>query len=127
MDDTNTNGTETVQAGHELDATDPDVVEGAAEAVHVQTDTGQGVGIIRELADLPPGAIIGEAALAKLMHRHPASIKRAVSRGELPQPTRLLGGPCWTAAAILRHVEARLDAAAKDAEKTARRVEKLRP
>jgi len=54
-------------------------------------------GIVKELGELGPGAVITEAALARMMDRHPASIKRAVNRGELPPPYRLLGGPVWTA------------------------------
>jgi len=72
--------------------------------------------IVRELGESPPGGLISEAALARLLGRHPASIKRAVERGELPPPTRLLGKPIWTVGAILRHIEARLEASAKEAE-----------
>jgi hypothetical protein len=84
-------------------------------------------GIVRELGDLGSGAIITEAGLARLLHRHPASIKRAVERGELPHPTRLLGGPVWTAGSIVRHLEARLAEAAKEAERMARRIAAVTP
>jgi hypothetical protein len=84
-------------------------------------------GIIRLLGELGRGTVISEAALAKMMDRHPASIKRAVKRGELPHPTRLLGGPVWTAGSIVRHIEARLEEAAIEAEKQARRLEMHRP
>ena len=59
--------------------------------------------------------------------RHPASIKRAVARGELPAPARLLGGNSWTAGAIVRHIERRMDEAAKENERTARRLDALKP
>jgi len=74
-------------------------------------------GIVRELGDLPPGAIIEVEALAKMFRLHRVSIKRAVQRGELPPPTRLFGKSRWTVKAILGHVEKRLDAAQREQEK----------
>ena len=41
------------------------------------------------------------------------TIKRAVERGELPRPVRLMGKNTWTAGAIVRHLEARLEAEAR--------------
>lgn len=82
-------------------------------------------GIVRELGDLPPGAIVEEEALARMFHRHPVSIQRAVKRGELPAPARIMGKPCWTVKAILDHVSKRLDAAQREAEKTAAKFLKL--
>ncbi len=76
-------------------------------------------GIVRELGDLPSGAIIEKEALARMFHCHSVSVKRAVERGELPPPTRLFGKSRWTAGAILDHVSKRLDAAQREAEKTA--------
>jgi len=100
----------------------------ANEGTPVQADAAADLpGVFATIGALPPGAIVTEDALARLFHRHPASIKRAVARGELPTPARLLGGNAWTAGAIVRHVERRLEAAAKERENTARRVEALRP
>ena len=93
----------------------------------LEAQPGEGGGIVSRLGELPPGAIIEENALAKLFNRHPASIKRAVSRGELPPSTRLLGKPCWTAGAILAHIERRLDEARKEAERDAARIAELSP
>lgn len=87
----------------------------------------EAAGIIRELGDLGAGAVIFEDGLASLLNRHPASIKRAVDRGELPRPTRLLGRPCWTAGAIIKHIEARQEQAAKEQAELSRKVERLRP
>ena len=84
-------------------------------------------GVVRELGELGPGAIITEAALARMLGRHQVTLKRAVKRGELPPPVRLLGGPVWTAGAIVAHLEQRLADAAKDAERDARRISALRP
>jgi hypothetical protein len=97
-----------------------------------ESGTGQSVhsgmqGVITELGELGPGAIITESGLARMMNRHPKSIKRAVSRGELPKPCRLMGQPVWTADSIIRHIEKRLEDAAKDALKQAKRFSQLSP
>ena len=84
-------------------------------------------GIIKELGDLPAGAIVNEEALARIFRRHQVSIKRAVQRGELPPPIRLLGAPVWTVGVILQHLKERLDTAKKEADDTARRFHDLRP
>ena len=84
-------------------------------------------GVVRELGELAPGAIITEAGLASMLGRCQTSIKRAVSRGELPPSARLLGQPVWTAGTILAHLEKRLADAAKEAERTAARITALRP
>ena len=85
------------------------------------------MGIVSELGRLGPGSIITETALAKLLGRHPISIKRAVGRGELPQPIRLMGKPVWTAEAILKHLEKRLADAAKEVEGREEKMKRLMP
>ena len=93
-----------------------------------QLDDGKAVpGIVAALGELGSGPIITEEGLAHLFGRHPASIKRAVTRGELPQPARLLGRPAWTVGSIVRHIEARLVEAAKEAERQSRKISQLRP
>jgi len=84
-------------------------------------------GIVRELGELPPGAIVEEEALARMFGRHSVSVKRAVERGELPPPVRMFGKPCWTVGAILAHVEARLEDTKREAEKDADRIARLSP
>jgi hypothetical protein len=76
---------------------------------------------------LPPGAIVTEDALARMFGRCVTSVKRAVKRGELPPATRLFGQNTWTAAAILAHVNKRLDMALRDSERMARKFSELRP
>ena len=68
-------------------------------------------GVFAELGTLPAGALITEHALARILGKCTASIKAAVARGELPRPTRLGGKRIWTAGAIVRHIEKRLEAA----------------
>jgi hypothetical protein len=82
-------------------------------------------GIIAALGELKPGAIIREEGIARLFNRHVASVKRAVQRGELPPACRLFGGNVWTVGALVRHIENRLERAAKDAERIARRLTDL--
>jgi hypothetical protein len=77
-------------------------------------------GIVKEIGELPPGAILDEEALARIFGRHTVSVKRAVERGELPPPVRLFGKPCWMARTILAHLEERLEAAKRE---EARRAE----
>jgi hypothetical protein len=82
-------------------------------------------GIIAALAELPPDALIDEAGLMRIFGRCAKSIKRAVTRNELPRPVRLFGKPTWTAGAILSHLNSRLDEAKKDAERLAKRISQL--
>jgi hypothetical protein len=83
--------------------------------------------IIRELGELPPGAIITEEGLAKIFGRHQVSIKRAVQRGELPPSVRLFGVQVWTVAAIQQHLKNRLETALKESEQNTTKFMKLRP
>jgi hypothetical protein len=83
-------------------------------------------GVCSELGALPPGALVTEKALAVMLAKCVKSIKRAVARGELPAPVRIMGAPTWTAGAIVRHVEKRLDAAAREAERERARLGQLR-
>ena len=80
------------------------------------------LGIIRELGDSSPDTVIGEEALAKMFGRHRVSIKRAISRGELPPSVRLFGEPVWTVQALRDHLSRRLEAAQREAEQLQRRI-----
>jgi len=84
-------------------------------------------GVVAALGELGPATVITEKGMAALFGRHPASIRRAVTRGELPRPARLLGGPAWTVGSIVRHIETRLEEAAKEAERESRKISQLRP
>lgn len=84
-------------------------------------------GIIAVLGELPTGAIVTEEGLATIFDRHAASVKRAVQRGELPAPTRLFGGNCWTAGVLVQHIEDRLAHAAQETESLAQKFAQLSP
>jgi predicted DNA-binding transcriptional regulator AlpA len=81
--------------------------------------------LVDSLARLPAGTLLDECQLAALLGCHRMSIKRGVQRGELPAPVRLLGRSTWTAGHIIRHIEARLDAAEADAERERARIARL--
>ena len=80
------------------------------------------MGVIRELGDLPDGAVITEQGLSKMFDRHKVSIKRAVERGELPPSVRLFGEPVWTVKALREHLTKRLDEARKESEQFQRKI-----
>ena len=79
-------------------------------------------GIIRELGELPSGAVITEQGLAKIFNRHKVSIKRAVERGELLPSVRLFGEPIWTISALLEHLSRRLEKARVESEKLSQKI-----
>jgi hypothetical protein len=85
-------------------------------------DTRSLPGVIATLAVLHPSAIVTEEGVAHLFSRHVVSVKRAVERGELPPPCHLFGSRVWTAGILIRHIERRLEQAARDAEKDAKRI-----
>ena len=84
-------------------------------------------GIVEELGTLQPKSLIFEEGMGNMFARHPASIKRAVERGELPPPVRMFGKNAWTAEAITSHITARLDEAAKEREAYEQKVRRLTP
>jgi hypothetical protein len=83
-------------------------------------------GVCSIVGALPHAAVISEQGLAKMFSKHPASIKAAVDRGELPPPIRFMGKPTWTVGAVVKHFEKRLEAAEKESERL-RRIGRPRP
>ena len=77
------------------------------------------------LGQMADGALVFESGLARLFGKHAISIKRAVERGELPPPTRLMGKPVWTVGAIRRHIEARLEMEVEYRSRMAERMNQL--
>jgi hypothetical protein len=102
----------------------PGASESAKETAAVEETDGL-PGVVRELGEYPPGTLITEGGLAKLLHRHPVSIRRAVLRGELPPGCRMLNATCWTVGAILAHIEARLAEARKAREAMLKKISAL--
>ena len=86
------------------------IAENAEESRDLDKDASD---VCIELGMLSDGTIVSESALARMFGKHPVSIKRAVERGELPPPTKLMGKPVWTAGSIRRHIEERLASEAR--------------
>jgi hypothetical protein len=87
----------------------------AQEAATEDTATEEtGPGIFTELGALNPATPITEAGLAALLGKKCVeSIKRSVAKGELPNPVKLMGKNTFTAGAIFRHLEDRLESEKK--------------
>lgn len=58
------------------------------------TDT---LGIIVELAKLPPGTLLTVTGMAQIFGKSPNTIMRAVGEGRLPKPFRIFSENCWRA------------------------------
>ena len=74
--------------------------------------------VIRALAELPESAIVTEKAIARIFSRSSDGVRRAIQRGELPQPVKLFGKPSWTVRALIQHMEERLGKASLEAKRT---------
>jgi len=84
-------------------------------------------GIIGELGELNPGAVITEEGMMCLFSRCGRSIHRAVERGELPPPIRMFGQNTWTAGSVVRHIETRLEDAAQEQKQLAQKIQQFSP
>jgi predicted DNA-binding transcriptional regulator AlpA len=73
------------------------------------------------LDEIGANTIIDEAHLAQFFGRCRKSIKRSVSRGELPTPVRMFGQDTWLAGSIAAHMKARMESAARDRARLARK------
>lgn len=83
--------------------------------------------VMTELAELPPDALVFLPAMSAYLHRHPTSVRRAVTRGELPPPFAMMGRWAWTAGAIVRHLQQRQEQAAREQAETERRIARMGP
>lgn len=84
-------------------------------------------GIVAQLGELQPGAVITEEGVGHLFKRCTTSVKRAVERGELPPPCRLFGKNAWTVGIVIGHLERRLTQAADEANRTRLKIKNLNP
>ena len=66
---------------------------------------------VLNLNNLTDSDILSEQDLAEVFGKHPESIKRAILRGELPEPVPLFKKRVWTVGAIRRFLEDRLQQA----------------
>ena len=68
-------------------------------------------GLLRLFGNLPDKMVITENILSKIFERNPITIKRAVSRGELPPSVKILGEQSWIVGNIREHLAKRMDEA----------------
>ena len=81
--------------------------------------------ILDDLARLPEKALLDEAQLAKALDVTPRTIRRMVSRFELPPPVSLGGRPVWFAGRVLAHIEAAAERAEREADRRAKKTSQL--
>lgn len=62
-----------------------------------QDEHTDGIGIIVELAKLPPGTLLTVNGMAQIFGKSPNTIMRAVGEGRLPRPFRIFSENCWRA------------------------------
>jgi len=84
-------------------------------------------GVFTAIGELRDDTVIQEQGLAALFKKCPKSIRRAVKRGELPPPVRVMGKPMWTVGHIRKHIQGRLDHAAHEAAQLAKRLASQAP
>lgn len=88
----------------------------AAEAVSVMP------GVYDALARLPEQALLDESALARAFGVNGRTIRRMVSRQELPPPLRRAGRALWFAGRVLDWLGEEADLLAKDADKLRKKI-----
>ncbi len=83
--------------------------------------------LVDELARLPEKSMLDQARLANVLRVKPRTIRRMVSRHELPPAIKLAGRSIWFAGRVVSHIEAAAERAERDAEKHARKIRELSP
>lgn len=83
------------------------------------TQTGR---IITSLAELPAHALIDEKELARLLSRTDRTVRKMVSRFELPPPIQFGGRSTWLAGKVIAWIAERADRAASKAQEMERKV-----
>ena len=71
--------------------------EPKADQAAEQDEHTDGLGIIVELAKLPPGTLLTVNGMAQIFGKSPNTIMRAVGEGRLPKPFRIFSENCWRA------------------------------
>lgn len=80
---------------------------------------------ITALATLPERTLLDESALSTALNLSKRTVRRMVSRHELPPPFRFGGKSTWLTGKVLAHIEARAERQARDAERAARKLDTL--
>jgi hypothetical protein len=92
-----------------------------AELNAMQASNASPSGVCIDLATMPVNAQLDMHALAKIFKRSKKSIQRAIRRGDLPKPFRMMGKCVWLAGVIIDHfVEKQRGALQLDAKRKER-------
>ena len=83
--------------------------------------------LIDVLARLPEKTILDETRLASILGVNRRTVRRMVSRRELPPPIRLAGRSVWLAGRVLAHIEGAAERAEREAERRERKLSELSP
>lgn len=84
-------------------------------------------GVITDLAELPKEALLDEKAIAKAFGVCARTIRRMVTRYELPPPIRVAGKSMWISGRVLDWFNNEAEKAEKDAKKIIERIRRLSP
>ena len=85
------------------------------------------IGVWMAMGSLPSESIVSEDGLAGIFGKHRDSIKRAVGRGELPKPFKLMGKLVWRVQALWEHFKKLETAAQEEPRNKVSDFQKLRP
>ncbi len=102
----------------------------AVEVEKVQNDgagAGECPGVITALAVLPKKTILNEAAMAKIFDVTDRTIRRMVTRHEIPPPIRVAGRSSWFAGYVLDHLDAQAVKKQKEAERVMSKIRRISP
>lgn len=84
-------------------------------------------GIIRGFAEMPKDAIISEIGLAKLIGVTTRTVRRMVTRHELPPGIPFAGRKTWLAGRVLDWIIKRAEEAERKGERDLARIRRLEP
>ena len=90
-----------------------------------QAGLGQRGLLIEALALLPAMAIIDETRLAAMLNVTPRTVRRMVSRFELPPPVSLGGRSVWVVGRVLSHIDAAAERQQRIAERQAKQFREI--
>ncbi|MBN2130874.1 MAG: hypothetical protein JW741_15335 [Sedimentisphaerales bacterium] len=83
--------------------------------------------VIRSLAEMPPGTILDETALAAALGCSKRTLRRMVGRFEVPPAIRLASRASWQAGRVLAWIAARAERVEREAERAAARFMRKEP
>ena len=74
-------------------------------------------GVVDTLARLPEKTLVDESSLAAALKVTSRTVRRMVTRFELPPPVQLGGRSVWMVGKVLQHIESALERAEREALK----------